>query len=154
MGHDDKVRSGERDAGPADADRRFEAVAPSVLRRGDRVAVSFGVLTLRAVVCEGPSARMFWVEDQPSVSVQWCNTVSRLVVAVLGIHEGRAMNDQEYAASMVGTTVGFESLDHQLYTIHAADGLMVLAERHHDGGPMDAVFWVRAEVMRGMERVA
>ena len=79
MGTELKVQSGERSAG-VESDRRFEEVDPLVLRRGDRVAVSFGVLTVRGVELVGPSVvRMVWEEDQPAVAVHRCNLVSRLV---------------------------------------------------------------------------
>ena len=93
MGTSDKARSGGLSAV---AGVRYEDVDPLVLRRGDRVAVSFGVLTVRGVEAEGPSVRMLWEEDQPSVAVHRCNLVSRLVVAVQA--QGPTVPTAEYGS--------------------------------------------------------
>ena len=69
------------------------------------------------------------------------------------------MGTEEYAASLVGTTLQMRGASggvggSPLYTVLGAEGEWVRVERHHNGGLLDSVYIWHADAVRGAVRVA
>jgi len=55
-----------------------EWVSADTVKPGDRLAVCFGVMTVRAVARDGERITWHWVEDQPAVTQHRSNGVERI----------------------------------------------------------------------------
>ncbi len=50
-------------------------ILPDALRPGQRVVVSFGIVTIRGIKIGGDSVTLYWHEPQPAVMQSRWNTV-------------------------------------------------------------------------------